>query len=148
MAALMAGGAVGRVGWAAVSDLLLRGRRVGVLAMAGVLAVVSMAVLATLPSGLPLPALAALVFVLGKVLVGRSGVYVVFVAELAGPALSGTAMGLNATVSALTSVTIAPIFGLLADRTGSYAMSWWMLAAVSGFGLMMLAIVSSRTRNV
>ena len=116
--------------------------------MAGVLAVVSMAVLATLPSGLPLPALAALVFVLGIVLVGRSGVYVVFVAELAGPALSGTAMGLNATVSALTSVTIAPICGLLADRTGSYAMSWWMLAAVSGFGLMMLAIVSSRTRNV
>ena len=148
MAALMAGGAVGRVGWAAASDVLMKGRRVGILAMAGVLAVISMAVMALLPSGLPLPVVAALVFVVGIVLVGRSGVYVVFIAELAGPALSGTVMGFNATISALTSVTIVPIFGLIADQTESYAMSWWMLAAFSGFGLMTLAIVSSRIRSV
>lgn len=146
LAVLLAGGAAGRLGWALVSDLLLKGRRVGVLAMVSMLTVLSMALMAMLPSNTSLPLVALLVLAMGIVNLGRSGVYVVLIAELAGPTLSGTSMGLNNTITSLTGLAIAPLFGLIADRTGSYAMSWWVLAAFSGFGILMLAIVGSRLR--
>ena len=146
LAVLLAGGAAGRLGWALVSDLLLKGRRVGVLAMVSMLTVLSMALMAMLPSNTSLPLVALLVLAMGIVNLGRSGVYVVLIAELAGPTLFGTSMGLNNTITSLTGVAIAPLFGLIADRTGSYAMSWWVLAAFSGFGILMLAIVGSRLR--
>ena len=37
------------------------------------------------------------------------------------------------------------MFGLIVDQTGSYALSWWIMAAFSGIGVLMLAIVGSRT---
>ena len=145
LAVLMAGGAVGRLGFGMASDLLLRGRRVGILAIAFMLSVVSMCLMAMLPSDAPIPLVAALVFVVGAVTLGRSAVYVVFMAELAGPALAGTTMGFNAMITTLVGVGIVPLFGLIADQTGTYVMSWWMMAAFSGVGILMLAIVSSRT---
>ena len=145
LAILMAGAAVGRFGWAMVSDLLLKGRRVGILAMVCMLAVVSLALLALLPSDASLSLVAVLVFVVGSVTLGRSGVYVVFMAEMPGPALTGTAVGVNNLVATLVGVGIIPMFGLIVDQTGSYALSWWIMAAFSGIGVLMLAIVGSRT---
>ena len=146
LALLMAGGVVGRLGWAMVSDLVLKGRRVGILATLSMLTLVSIVLLALLPSDASLPMVALLVLAVGIVNVGRSGVYVVFIAELAGPALSGTTMGLNNTITALTGVGITPLFGLIADQTGSYATSWWMLAAFTGVGILILAIGSRQAK--
>ena len=146
LAILMAGAAVGRIGWAMVSDLLLHGRRVGILAMMFMLAVVSMSLMALLPSDASLPLVAVLVFAVGTVTLGRTGVYVVFLAELAGPALTGTTMGLQAMLATLAGIGITPLFGLIVDQTGSYAMAWWMMAAFSGLGVLLLAIIGSRPR--
>ena len=146
LAAFMAGGAVGRLGLGMVSDLLMRGRRVEILAIVGLLTVAIMALMALVPSDAPLPLVAALVFAVGLVALGRSGVYVVFIAELAGPALTGTTMGLQSSLSFVIGVGITPLFGLLADQTGTYAMSWWMLAAFSGAGVLLLAFVRAPAR--
>ena len=145
LAILMAGGAVGRLGWGVVSDLLLQGRRVGILAIVSVMAVASMVMMALLPSDVSFPVVAVLIFAMGCVTLGRSGVYVVFMVELAGPALTGTTMGFHSMISNLTAVGIIPLFGLIADQTESYAMSWWMMAAFSGVGILMLAMVGKRT---
>lgn len=146
LAILMAGGAVGRIGWAMVSDLMFKGQRVEVLGFVSLMALVSTALMALLPSTSSLPVVALLVFVVGVMTVGRSGVYVVFVAELAGPELTGTAIGFNAMIGILSGVVVTPLFGFIADQTGSYAMSWWMMAAFSGAGITMLAILGSRIR--
>ena len=147
LAILMAGAAVGRIGWAMASDLILKGRRIGILVMVFILAVVSLSLMALLPSDTSLSLVAVLVFAVGAVTLGRTGVYVVFLAEMAGPALTGTTMGFQAMIATLAGIGITPLFGLLADRTGSYAMSWWMMAAVSGFGILILAIIGSRARE-
>ena len=141
LAALMAGGAVGRLSCGMASDLLLGGSRVGLLIIVSMMTVVSMALMALLPAATPLPLVAALVFVVGAITLGRSSVYVVLMAELAGPELTGTTMGLNATVSYASGIAITPIFGLIADQTGTYALSWWMMAAYSGLGVVLLAFV-------
>ena len=147
LAILMAGGAIGRIGWATVSDLKLNGRRVGVLVLASILALIATSLLALLPSDATLPVIALLIFAMGVATVGRSGVYVVFIAELAGPALTGTAMGFNATVSIPFGIVMTPLFGFMADQTGSYALSWWTMAAFSGVGIIILAVLGSRTRT-
>ena len=141
LAVLMAGGAVGRLGCGMASDLLLGGSRVGLLIIVNLLSVVSMALMALLPLDAPLPLVAALVFAVGAITLGRSSVYVVLLAELAGPDLTGTTMGLNSTISHVAGIAIVPLFGLLADQTGTYAMSWWMMAAFSGLGVLLLAFV-------
>ena len=145
LAVLMAGGAVGRLGLGMASDLLLQGRRVEVLVAASTLTVISVSLMALLPSDTPIAVVAALVFVVGAVSLGRSGVYVVFMVEMAGQALAGTTMGFNAMITTLIGIGIVPLFGLFADKTGNYAMSWWMMCGWSGFGILLLAIVSWQT---
>ena len=49
LAILMAGGAVGRIGWAMVSDLMFKGQRVEVLGFVSLMALVSTALMALLP---------------------------------------------------------------------------------------------------
>ena len=144
LAVTMAGGAVGRVGWGLVSDFLLHGRRVVLLAILGFLAVVSLSLLALLPSDTSLLLASVLVFIVGIIIVGRTGLLVVIIAELAGPGLTGTAMGFMATIGMLGAVGSIPLFGLVVDQTDSYAMAWWMTAALAGVGTLMLTFLLVR----
>ena len=137
LAVAMAGGAAGRIGWGLVSDLLLRGRRAPLLAFLGVLAGACMALMAWLPSDASLIQVMAVVFVLGSGVMGWSGVWAVLVAELAGPALTGTAIGLAAMMLRFGGLGIAPLFGFIVDRTGSYDPGWWMMAGLAGVGTLL-----------
>ncbi len=141
LALAMAGGGLSRVGWGLVSDLLLHGRRIGPLALAGVLSVVCLAFMALLPSGASLGLVAVLVLAVGITAMGWSGLLTVLIAELSGPAAMGTAMGFTGLLWQLGSFGIAPLFGLVVDRTGSYSIGWWMTAAVAGGGTLLLAFL-------
>ena len=140
------GSVVGRIGWGLVSDLLLRGRRAVTLASAGALAMVCMAFLALLPSDAPLAMVLVLMFFVGITALGMTGLQVVLVTELAGPGLTGTAVGLNIMIMQVGGFGITPLFGLIVDRTDSYSLAWWMMAGVAGAGTAVLATLRPRPR--
>ena len=141
LALAMAGGGVSRVGWGLVSDLLLHGRRIGPLALVGVLSVICFALMALLPSDAPLGLVSVLVLAVGITAMGWSGLITVLIAELAGPAAMGTAMGFAALIMQLGSFGVAPVFGLVVDRTDSYNIAWWMTAGIAGGGTLLLAFL-------
>ena len=146
LAAAMAGGAIGRVAWGLVSDLLLGGRRVATLAAVGILCMVSMAVMVWLPRDASLVVVAAAVFLVGAMSMGWSVVWAVLLAELTDPGLTGTSMGVANTVQRVGSFGIAPLFGLIVDLR-SYDMGWWMAAGVAGAGVLSLVFLRPQTRR-
>ena len=141
-------GAVGRVGWVLVSNLLFRGRRALSLATLGVLAGVCMAFLALIPSDASLVVVLALMFAVGVTAVGLTGLYVLLITELAGPGLTGTAFGFTVMIGHMGAFAIPPLFGLIVDRTDSYSMAWWMMAVVAVIGSVMLVFVRPQPRQL
>ena len=146
LAIAMAGGVIGRVGWCLVSDFFLNGRRVGLLTFLGALAVASLSLMALLPSDASLILASLLVLIIGITIVGRTGLLVVLIAELAGPGLTGTAMGFASTIWIFGGIGFIPLFGFIVDQTDSYAMGWWMTAAMAGTGTLMMGFLRERER--
>ena len=144
---LLAGAAVARIGWGLVSDFLMGGRRIVTLATVGLLAVVSMALMVWLPSDASLAVVLVVVFVVGVTCLGGTGVWVILVAEMAGPALTGTAMGFTGTIGRMGSFGVAPIFGLIVDQTGSYDVGWWSMLGLAGVGTLLLAFLRPQVRR-
>ena len=142
LAVAMAGGAVSRVGWGLVSDRMLGGRRVGPLAIVGALSVLSFALMALIPSSASLGLVSATVFFVGITAMGWSGLLTVLIAELAVPAVTGTAIGFAGLLMGVGAFGITPVFGLVVDRTGSYHVAWWLMAALTGGGTLLLALLS------
>ena len=147
LAVALAGSAVGRVCWGLVSDLLLGGRRVVLLALTGTLSGISLALLSWLPSDGSLATVSVLVFFVGAVCMGFSGLYTVLMAELAGPALTGTALGLGGMIGLLGSFAVPPLFGLVVDRTSSYDTGWLMMVGVAAVGTLFLAFMRPEARR-
>ena len=147
LAITMAGGACGRLMWGLVSDLLLGRRRVVVLAIVGALTCATLALMTRLPSDAPMGLIAGLVFLVGITAFGWTAVWVVFAAELAGPALTGTTLGFSATIIGVATMLVPPLFGLVVDQTGSYDMGWWMLVGLAGTGTMVLAFLRPQSRK-
>ena len=144
LAVAMAGSAVGRMGWGLVSDLLLQGRRAVTLVIVDTLSVVSMALMALLPSDASLVAVYPLVFFVGCNAIGSSTLRVVLAAELVGPALTGTGLGFYVTVTQVGTFVITPVFGLIVDSTGSYDKAWWSMAGLASAGTLLLAVLRPR----
>ena len=141
LAVAMAGSAVGRIGWALVSDLVLHGRRVVTLVLIGILAALSMALMALLPSDSSLLVVFALVFTVGCTAMASSTLRVVLAAELVGPALTGTGIGFFVSILQIGTFGIPPVFGLIVDSTGSYDKAWWVMAGLPLAGIFFLAFL-------
>ena len=146
LAVAMAGAVIGRFGSGMVSDLLLSANRVVALIFLGILSGVSLALIAWIPSDAPLVLVFFLVFLVGLSTMGGAGLYVALLAELAGPALTGTTMGFSGMVSRVGSFGIAPLFGYAVDRSDSYDVSWWMMVGLAAFGTLLLAFVRPQAR--
>ncbi len=131
MSVSLAGGAISRIVWGLISDHYLGGRRSGLLALVAALAGVFIAVLAVLPPTAGLWLVMLVVFLIGVTGMGWSGLTGNLVAESVDPELTGTAIGLAATVIRLGPMCATPIFGLIVDRTGSYDWAWWMMVGVA-----------------
>ena len=140
-------GAVGRIGWVLVSNLLLRGRPAVSLASVGVLSGVCMAFLALIPSDASLVVVLPLMFAVGVSAFGITGLYAFLITELAGPGLTGTAFGFSVMIMQFGSFGIPPLFGFIVDRTDSYSMGWWMMVGVAVIGSAMVAFVRPQPRQ-
>ena len=122
----------GRVIWGAVSDTILGGRRLIVLATLGVGTVLVLLGLAFVDEGIPTVLLVAVALGIGLTVVAWMGIYTVLIGEIAGVHRSGAAIG-GAQVLLRTGMTFfPPAFGFLADASGSYALGWTVMA---GLGL-------------
>ena len=132
MSVSLAGGAISRIVWGVISDHYLGGRRTGLLALVAALSGVSIGMLALLPSGAGLWLVLPIVFFIGTTGMGWSGLTGNLVAESVEPELTGTAIGLAATVIRLGPMAATPVFGLIVDSTGSYDWGWWMVVGVAG----------------
>ena len=123
-------GIAGRIAWGAISDrAIARGRKPLLLLLnaAGLLA--ALALLAT-PSSAPVAVFALVAAFAGFALIGYQGLFITFVAETAGPRRVGAATGFVVTfVQAAIAVT-PPLYGLVADVSGSYRTIWAVLACV------------------
>jgi MFS transporter, ACS family, hexuronate transporter len=134
LALTQAGAMFGRVGWGVVSDTLFGGRRKIVLVMIGLMGAALLVALSLMNRQSSLPLLLLMVFLSGLCLVGYQGVSYALIGELAGRARTGIALGLMITINAAAATLGTPLFGLIVDRTQSYALAWQTLAAAVAAG--------------
>jgi ACS family hexuronate transporter-like MFS transporter len=144
LALAQGGGVAGRIGWGLVSDHFLGGRRRPVLAVIGVLAAAAALGLAAVGPQTPRLVLVPLLLTFGLSAIGWNGISMTFVAEVVGPQVSATAAGLNLTASYLGIMVCPPLFGLLVDLSGSYALAFAVGAGWSLAALGLLAAVRPR----
>jgi MFS family permease len=139
---LQVGGIAGRLGWGILSDRLRA--RGPVMAMAGALGVVSSLAMAGLAhhgaSGLVLAGIALL---LGLSCLGWNALYITLSAESVPEGFAATAVGAGTTLTFI-GMFVAPVFGLIADQTGSYTRSWLALAGWAVIGTALALAVRDR----
>jgi len=131
-------GTVGRVGFGVLSDRLFGGRRLGVLAGAGAATAGLCVATALLGTGTPAAVVSLVALAFGLTGIGWNGVHHTLLAELAGRDAAATAVGLCLAVSSVGVIVGAPLFGLAADRLGSYDRGWYGLAAAMVLALGLL----------
>ncbi len=132
LAALLLGGAVGPPGWGWVSDALLRGDRRRGLSLLGVAAAIMCLVFGLLVATLhmPLPLLFLLSVGLGFVSFSGPGLYFTTISEMAPAGRTGITTGLALIFARVGVMVSPPLFGALADLSGTYQASWLALACV------------------
>ena len=119
-------GVVGRVLWGHVSDKGLGPlRTLALLALAIVLCCLGTALLRTTS---PLLLVLSLLTVFGATAIGWNGVFLAEVARQAPAGLTGMATGGASALTFLGVVIVPPLFALLATTTGSYRISYAVLA--------------------
>ena len=129
-----------------VSDRLLgRRRKAPLVALAG-LAGLACAILAVLGSGHTWLLWVALVM-LGVGAVGWGGLFSTLAGETAGPAAAGAAAGVTAAIDNIGIFIGPPLFGLIVDRSGSYAPAWWAMVVAAVIAACLLALVREPRRG-
>jgi sugar phosphate permease len=136
-------GAIGKPLSGFVSDRALRRRRVPALLGMGVLAGLSCVAFALLPPGHVWLLWGAL-FLLGFGAVGWGGLMGTLAGETGGHHAAGAAAGVSAAFFNVGIFVGPPVFGLIVDRTRSYAPAWWALAASAAVALVLLLFVRER----
>jgi len=145
LALCQAAGALGKPLSGLASDRLLgRRRKAPLLALAGV-AGVACAILALLGPGHTWLLWAALLM-LGVGAVGWGGLFGALAGETAGPAAAGAAAGVTAAIDNVGIFIGPPLFGLIVDRTGSYAPAWWAMVGAAVLAACLLALVREPRR--
>jgi MFS transporter, ACS family, hexuronate transporter len=135
LAVAQVGGFAGRVGWGALSDrLLTHGRKPLMFVVTGVGLLASLLLLAV-PGSAGIGVFIALAGLAGLAVIGFQGLLVTMVAEAAGPVRVGAATGIMATAAQISIFVSPPLYGLVADITGSYRSIWAALAVVIGVSL-------------
>jgi MFS family permease len=88
--------------------------------------------------------LVAVAAVAGLALIGYQGLWVTMIAEAAGPQRVGAAMGFAVTFVTVSIAASPPLYGLVADATGSYRAIWAALAGVLALAFVPAAFVHER----
>lgn len=131
--AVHGGGIAGRMGWGALSDRLLGGRRTPALAWCAALCALFPLALIAMPRPVPVATAAAVACAGGVLLLGWNGLYSTLILEEAGTHDAGAAMGISMTMLYAVTFITPPAFGWMVERT-SYAAAWLSLAAFLALG--------------
>ncbi len=126
---------VARIGWGLVSDRRFQGKRQPVLFIILALTVCSTLSAALLPSSSPLWIVALLSILFGISAFAWTGILGTLVIEIAGPESAGSAISLVQVLSTPATLLAPPLFGLLADVSGTYHTSWLVLTLIGTVGL-------------
>ena len=141
-----AAGAVGRVGWGAVSDRALGSGRKPLLLVLNGAGLLGALLLFVMPGSASFLAFAGVAAVAGLSLIGFQGLWVTMVAEAAGPERVGAATGFAITFATMAIAASAPGFGLVADLAGSYRAIWLALAVVIGVAFLPALLIREETQ--
>lgn len=117
-------GALGRILWGWVSDRWFKNSRTKEIAIIGFIAAATSVVMGVLPQNTPHFLIAVLVTVFGFTAIGYNAVFLTVVGEMAGPENAGQATGLAITIAYFGVIAGPPVFGIIADKTGAYSVSW------------------------
>jgi predicted MFS family arabinose efflux permease len=131
--AVHGGGIAGRMGWGALSDRLLGGRRTPALAWCAALCALFPLALIAMPRPVPAATAATVACAGGVLLLGWNGLYSTLILEGAGTHDAGAAMGISMTMLYAVTFITPPAFGWMVERT-SYAAAWLSLAAFLALG--------------
>lgn len=142
LAVLQVGGIAGRIGWGILSDRL--GRRSPMMLLAGILGIVSCLGMALVNGRVAMPIVLSLAFLLGCSAMGWNGLHITLLTEAVSPQSVATALGLGLTISFTGMFVASPIFGLLADLSGSYELSWLALALWAAIGTALVLGIRER----
>lgn len=145
LAVLQVGGVAGRIGWGLLSDRL--GSRGLTMLLAGALSVLACLAMAQVRGAVSVPTLVVLCFFLGLSTMGWNALYIALTAEVVPAHRAATAVGAGTTITFIGMFAVTPVFGSIADHTGSYSASWLALAGWSLLGTMIaLAVRDGRFR--
>ena len=133
LAALHVGGMVGRPFWGWISDNAFGGDRPRTLLTLGLVIAGLFLVAGIAPYKVvfPLPLTFTLSILLGLSAFSWIPVYFISVGEMAEAGREGTATGLAMVFNRIGTVMAPPLFGLMADLTGSYQVGWLALGALA-----------------
>jgi predicted MFS family arabinose efflux permease len=135
LATLQLGGISGRLAWGVLSDRI--GRRAPAMLACGVLAIIACLAMAFLRASVPIVLVVVLAFLLGLAAMGWNALYLTLVSDQVPVASAATGIGAGLTISFSGMFIATPIFGLIADRAGSYTPAWIALAAWALFGTLL-----------
>ncbi len=136
----MIAGTAGRIVWGLVSDRVFGGGRIVPLLIISLIGAASVFSFASLSNTVSLYIFFLLSGLVGFTLIGWNAVIMILAAELAGPELAGSSLGIIATAGWLGMVTGGPVFGFIADRFNYFAgwMSVTMTLLISAAGFVFI----------
>ena len=135
LAVLQLGGITGRIGWGMLSDRL--GRRAPAMVICGILTILVCFSMAFVRGAVPVLLVGALAFLLGLAAMGWNALYLTLVSDQVPVRSAATAIGAGLTISFSGMFIVTPIFGFIADRAGSYEISWLALAGWAVVGTLL-----------
>lgn len=123
-------GIAGRITWGIVSDLLLGGRRRGLLLAILALAAGGCVGMGFAHEGTAVAVAVPMALLLGFTTVGSPGVYLAHISDLTPPGSGAATMGIGITFIQGSAIVVPPVFGALADASASYRLGWFALAGL------------------
>jgi MFS family permease len=143
-----AAGIVGRIVWGLVSDRHSGGNRKAFLLAINVVGLVGALLLFAVPRSSPLVLIAAIVALAGLALIGYQGLWITMIAEVAGPERVGAATGFAITFVSGAIAASPPLYGLVADLTGTYRAIWIVLAGVLAVAMVPAVLVREPAASI
>jgi hypothetical protein len=114
------------------------------MAALGALAIAVALAFAVTGRGAPVALLGGLAFLLGLSTLGWNALAITVVSEAVPLDAAATATGASLSIAFSAMFLVSPLFGLVADRLGSYAVAWYALAGWCAVGTVLGLLIRDR----
>lgn len=142
------GGLFGKPIAGLISDRIFNGRRKPAFMTLSAISTILACVFAFLTPGTPQWLIVIFCSIFGFAAVGWGGIYFTMVGECAGKDNVGVVSGACSLGLVLANVLGVPVFGYLADRTGTWIWSWGYLVVLGVIGFIALAFIREEMRRI